>query len=124
MSKRVILSFIFVLMGMSAKADYTITTQKPFFNPQAAAFYNAQQQYDQQYNQTHNPQYNQSYYQNPYQYQQPYYNPYAYSPYAGYGNNLPTIVTSTTDAAATTSVPRQIARNVGRAMMYKMIRGY
>lgn len=136
MSKRVIVSLIFILMGLSAKADYTITTQKPFYNPQAAAYYNAQQPY----NPTYNQQYNQGYYQNPYQAQaqgqyfdpaqavtqQQYYNPYQYPrPYVGYGNNLPYIVANAADTAtSTTSVPQQIAKSVGRAMMYKMIRGY
>ncbi len=117
MSNRLILSLIIVLVGLSANADYTVTTQQPLFNPQAAAYYNASQPYNQPYNQ--------GYYQNPYQYQQPYYNPYTYQrPYLGYGNNLPRIITSTTDASTTASVPQQIARGVGRAMMYKMIRGY
>lgn len=122
MSKKIILFLVLVLMGLSAKADYTITTQQPFYNPQAAAYYNAQQPY----NQTYNPQYNQGYTQNPYQYQQQCYNPYMYQrPYVGYDNNLPNIVTNTLDSTTnTTSVPRQIARDLGQSVLLRMLRGY
>lgn len=115
MSKRVILFLVLVLSGLSVQADYTVTTQKPFYNAQAAGCY--------PYAQTYNQQYNQGYYQNPYQ--QQYYNPYLYRrPYIVNGNNLPTIVTNTADTTTTTSVPRQVARNVGQAMMFRMLRGY
>jgi len=117
MSKRVILFLVLVLMGLSAQADYTVTTQQPFYNAQAAGYY--------PYAQNYNSQYNQVYSQNPYQTQQQYYDPYqCQSPYVDYRNSYPYGVTPGVSGLTSTNVQNQIARNIGKFMILRMMRGY
>ncbi len=112
---RLLLLFISVLIGLSAQANYTVSTYQPFYPT-----------YAQQYNQSTTQQYNQDCYQNPQQAQcqQQYVNPYQYqNQYYGYGNNLPYAINNISGLNSST-VPRQIVRNIGQRMIYSMMRGY
>lgn len=132
MGRRTILILSAVFIGLSAQADYTVTTVEPLYPNQTYGYPPIQQPYNQlypqQYNQTYNEECNQGYYHNPYQagYQQQYMNPYQYQrPYVGYSNNLPFGITNNAASSLNTaSVPRQIARNVGQSMLLRMLGGY
>lgn len=115
MMNRLMLLLIAVLVGLSAQANYTVTTFQPFYP-----------NYQQPYNQYYYQQDNQDYSQNPYktQCQQQYVNPYRYqNPYYGYGNNLPYGIANVSGVNGS-NVPQQIVRNIGQRMIYSMMRGY
>jgi len=144
---RIILLLMAMVIGLSAQADYTVTTQQPLYSPQIyqpVGYSTAQsysqpysqqysqsyidpytQQYAQQYNQQYNQADNQAYYQNPYQTQcqSQYVNPYRYR--NAYGNNLPyTVVNSALSGLGTTSGTGVVVKSLGRSMLSSLLRGY
>ena len=117
---RVLLLLVAVLMGLSAKANYTVTTTQPLYPNNVYDYPSVQQPY------------NQGYYQDPYQaqaqnsYINPYQQPYAspYQPY-GYRNNIPfSILNSATTGLGSSTGTTGIVKNIGRSLLYSMMRGY
>jgi len=125
---RIILLLIAVTIGLAARADYTVTTQQPWYQ---GAAYSMSQPYSQTtdtqaYNQTYPQQYNQSYFQNPYQTQcqVPYVNPYQYrNPYS-YGTNLPYGAVNSALTGLGSTGNSSIVKNIGQSMLFSLMRGY
>lgn len=116
---RIILPLLFILIGLSANADYTIQTNQPLYPAQPGIYYNQgycptpyQAQYPQQYVDSYN------------NYQQQAVNPYLYQRPYGYQNNLPYSVINPAINGITTSGGNQIVKNIGRNLLYTMMRGY
>lgn len=128
---RIIILLALILIGLSAKADYTVTTQQPLY-PNEIESYSSIQPYNQGYPQ----QYNQGYYQNPYQaqaqyanpyqagFQQQYINPYQFQNPYGYRNNLSQAINPAILGNTTTGGAQQILKNIGQAIIYSKLRGY
>ena len=128
---KIIFTILAITIGLSANADYTVQTYQPI---QGVDYTNNQlygqtygQNYVQPYSQTYGQNYNQPYYQNPYQAQ---YNTQCVNPYQNrnpytYGNGLQsTLVNSALSGIGSTGGTTGIAKNLGRSMLYSMIRGY
>lgn len=114
-----ILLLIAISIGLSAYADYTVTTQQPLYNAPVVD-YPMIQPYPQPYAQP--------YYQNPYQaqYQGQCVNPYQYqAPYL-YRRNLPytALNPAVTGLGTTTTTGGSVAKNIGQSILYSMLRGY
>lgn len=107
------LLLVAILIGLSAKADYTVQTYEPFYpNP-------AQ------------PYYNQNYYANPYQaqYQTETANPYLYqqqcvNPYLNRRYGYPGYLPYSTLNGTTTGGAQGIVKNIGQSLLYSIMRGY
>ena len=133
--KRIILSLIAMLIGLSAHAfswqnliipsnqtyqPYQQLVPAQVAQPAQAINYSAFQPYAQSYNQGNYQNPYQRQYANPYQsqYQGQYANPYQYqSPY-GYGSSLPSMVSG----LGNTGGSEQVMKNIGESMIYSMIR--
>lgn len=126
---RIILLLIAITIGLSANADYTVQTYQPLVpsQPIQPIDYTTNQPYMQTYNQQYSPTYNQPYYQNPYQVQSQTQcvNPYQYqNPYT-YGSNIPySAINAATSSIGSGGVAPQIMKNIGKSMLYSMLRGY
>lgn len=111
--KKIILLITAIIFGLSAYADYTVTTSQPLYNAQPIGY------------QAFQP-YGQSYYQNPYQMQYPgqCINPYQYqNPYLNRSNLPYTMLNpAVTGLGATTG--GSVAKNIGQSILYSMLRGY
>lgn len=128
---RLILLLVAVLVGLSANADYTVTTNQPLYPTPVGSYSIAQQPYMQQYNQGYyqNPYQNQyqGQYINPYQvgYQQQYANPYQYQMPYGYRSNSPySVINSAISGLGATNGTQGIVKNIGQSILYSMVRGY
>lgn len=111
---KIIIFFIFIIfiaVGLSAQADYTVTTQQPLYQDYSSVQPYAQYPQYQQY---------QGYYPNPYQCQGQYVNPYQYQNPYGYG----TAVDPTLSGNGTTGAASSILRNVVQSLLYSRMRGY
>ena len=108
----------------SSYPQYTQSTQSSILNS-VLPVQTSQVDYSttQPYGQT----YNQGYSQNPYQntYAGQYNNPYQYQRPYGYGTSVPySVVNSAVSGLGTTGAGGQIVKNIGRSMIYSMMRGY
>ena len=135
---RFLLLLLAASIGLSAHANYTVTTSQPLYPNGVYGYSGVQQPYNQAYNQGYNqnpyqiqPQssyVNQSSYINPYQtgYQPGYQTGYGntYQPY-GYRANVPfSILNSAMTGVGTGAGSTGIIKNIGQSMLYSMMRGY
>lgn len=123
--KKIILCIITMTIGLSASAlswlgnPYTPYQNPTSIMPTQVVDYNNIQQNGQPYTQTYIQTPYQTQCQSPGQYPGQYINPYNYQRY-GYGGYP--IVNSTLNGVAGGS--NQIIKNIGRSMIYSMLRGY
>lgn len=123
--KKIILCLITITIGLSAQAfswmnsPYsTYQNINPVQTTQVVDYNNTVQPYGQPYTQT----YIQTPYQTQCQYPGQYINPYQYQRY-GYGTVYPT-VNPVLNGLNTIGGGNQIVKNIGRSMIYSMLRGY
>lgn len=103
---KIIILLIAISIGLSAKADDILQMNQPIY-PAQAVDYSMIPPYLQPYN-------NQGYYQNPY------INPYQYRmPYYGDTSILNSSLLGTGSTGGS-----QIVKNIGRTILYSMMRGY
>jgi len=145
--KKIILLLAVILVGLSARADYTVTTTQPVYQApiQQPINYSALQPYAQPYTQTYGQNYGQNYVQpytqqynpysqNPYQTSQcqgNYINPYQYrnqygygaSPY-GVGGSVLSGLGGLGGLGGTSTGGAGIVKNIGQSVLYSMLRGY
>lgn len=121
---RIILALIVMTIGLSAQADYTVTTYQPLYPAQITppvGNYPTTQAYGQPYNQAYYPNPYQAQYQN--QYQGQFVNPYQYRPNV-YGNNLPYSALNPAVTGLGTTGGSQVVKNIGQSVLYSLLRGY
>ena len=113
---KAILILSVILIGLSAKADYTVQTYQPLYptNP----IYNSAtspylQNYEQQY--PNNPYYTQCYGRHM--------NPYRYRPHYDYRTNFP-YSTANPPIVDNTTGTNSVVKNIGQSMLFSLIRGY
>jgi len=118
---KIMLVLAVIAMGLSANADYSVTTSEPLYNSSPIS-YNEVQPYMTQYN---------TGYQNPYQTQcqgqytnQQYINPYAYRNGYGYGYGNPYSTINPLLNAWRNNTTTSTAGNLGKSLLYSLVRGY
>lgn len=111
--RKILSVFLFLLIGLTANADYSFQTYDTFYNPS----------YNSSYNSFNNPSvktYTEEYYpNNPYHnhYTQQCVNPYQHRRRYKYRNNLPYLYGNNV------STNQGVVRNIGQSLLYSMLRG-
>ncbi len=129
--KKIITALIIFVMGLSAHAaGWAELLSTPYQQPDS---YVVPQANGYSVVQPANPAYDNMFYQYPnnVQCQVPYNNPYLYqrpygqvNPYTARVNPLWQSPYNTLPSSASTTLPKQIVRNIGQSMLYSMRRGY